>query len=310
MTAKRFVSCGECMIEMAGGADDHWKMGIAGDTLNTAWHFRNATAADDWHVRYVTALGDDRYSERIVKFIADAGIDVSAIQRLPGKRPGLYLIDQEDGDRVFTYWRENSAARKMADDIASLASAVRNANVIYLSGITLAILGPDQRAAMIDLLGDLSQHSRIAFDPNIRPALWESPEVCAKIITEVAAISHIVLPSFDDEAKLFGDRSPEETVMRYRDLGVAEVVVKNGSGPCTFSSNGSVTSINTPPASNVVDATGAGDSFNAAFLVTRLNGGKTLDAVKAAQALSAMVIQTHGALLRKGENFQDGNLSE
>jgi len=296
MTAKRFVSCGECMIEMAGGADDHWKMGIAGDTLNTAWHFRNATAADDWHVSYVTALGDDRYSERIVKFIADAGIDVSAIQRLPGKRPGLYLIDQEDGDRVFTYWRENSAARKMADDMASLARAVRNADVIYLSGITLAILGPDRRAAMIDLISDLSEGTRIAFDPNIRPALWESPEVCAKVITEVAAISHIVLPSFDDEAKLFADRSPEETVMRYRDLGVAEVVVKNGKEACWFSNGDKPQSIATVPVTNVVDATGAGDSFNAAFLAARLDGAEITDAIRAGQTLSAKVIQTHGAL--------------
>jgi len=296
MTAKRFVSCGECMIEMAGGAGDHWKMGIAGDTLNTAWHFRNATAADDWHVGYVTALGDDRYSERIVKFIADSGIDVSTIQRLPGKRPGLYLIDQEDGDRVFTYWRENSAARKMADDMASLARNVRDADVIYLSGITLAILGQEQRAAMIDLLGDLSQHSRITFDPNIRPVLWESPEICAEVIRAVAAISDIFLPSFDDEAKLFGDRSPEETVMRYRDLGVPEVVVKNGKEECWFSNGDTTQSIETPPVTDVVDATGAGDSFNAAFLAARLDGAEISDAIRAGQSLSAKVIQTHGAL--------------
>jgi len=296
MTAKRFVSCGECMIEMAGGAGDHWKMGIAGDTLNTAWHFRNATAADDWHVGYVTALGDDRYSERIVKFIADSGIDVSTIQRLPGKRPGLYLIDQENGDRVFTYWRENSAARKMADDIASLASAVRNADVIYLSGITLAILGPDRRAALIDLLRGLAEHTRIAFDPNIRPVLWESAEICAKVITDVAAISHIVLPSFDDEAKLFGDRSAEETVMRYRDFGVAEVVVKNGKEACWFSKGDTTQSIKTPSVTDVVDATGAGDSFNAAFLAARLDGAEITDAIRAGQTLSAKVIQTHGAL--------------
>ncbi|BDW94369.1 2-dehydro-3-deoxygluconokinase [Thalassospira tepidiphila] len=296
MTAKRFVSCGECMIEMAGGADDRWKMGIAGDTLNTAWHFRNATTADDWHVRYVTALGDDRYSERIVKFIADAGIDVSAIQRLLGKRPGLYLIDQENGDRVFTYWRENSAARKMADDMASLARAVRNSDVVYLSGITLAILGPDRRCALVDLLRGLAEQTRIAFDPNIRPVLWESPEICAKVITDVAAISHIVLPSFDDEAKLFGDRSAEETVTRYRDLGVAEVVVKNGKEACWFSNGDKPQSIATVPVTNVVDATGAGDSFNAAFLAARLDGAEISDAIRAGQALSARVIQTHGAL--------------
>lgn len=299
MTAKRFVAIGECMIEMSGGTDGDWKMGIAGDTLNTAWHFRNATHVDDWHVRYVTALGDDRYSDRIANFIADAGIDTSAIQRLSGNCPGLYLIDQEKGDRVFTYWRENSAARKMADDISALTQAFVGADVIYLSGITLAILNADRRAALLEIIKQQPTTTRIAFDPNIRPALWEDSDICKKVLTDIAAISDIILPSFDDEAALFGDKTPEETVLRYRALGVTEVVVKNGSGPCVFLMDGQAARIDTPPVSKVVDATGAGDSFNAAFLAARLNGSDTQEAVHKGQALSAKVIQTHGALLRE-----------
>lgn len=297
MTAKRFVSCGECMIEMAGGADDHWKMGIAGDTLNTAWHFRNATAADDWHVSYLTALGDDRYSERIVKFITDAGIDVSAIQRLPGKRPGLYLIDQEDGDRVFTYWRENSAARQMANDFARLAAGFSDTDVVYLSGITLAILPPDRRSALTECLGQLPSTTSIVFDPNIRPALWENRDVCKQVLSDIARQSKIVLPSFDDEARLFGDATPADTVLRYRDLGVTEVVVKNGHKPCTFLKDGQAANVDTPSVSKVVDATGAGDSFNAAFLAAHFADSTIEDAIAKGQALSAKVIQNHGALL-------------
>ena len=299
MTTKRFVAIGECMIEMAGGTDGDWKMGIAGDTLNTAWHFRNATHVDDWQVRYVTALGDDRYSNRIANFITDAGIDASAIQRLSGNRPGLYLIDQEKGDRVFTYWRENSAARKMADDISALTHAFVGADVIYLSGITLAILNADRRAALLEIIKQQPTTTRITFDPNIRPALWEDSDICKKVLTDIAAVSDIILPSFDDEAALFGDKTPEETVLRYRALGVTEVVVKNGSGPCVFLQDGQAACIDTPPVSKVVDATGAGDSFNAAFLAARLNGSDTQEAVHKGQALSAKVIQTHGALLRE-----------
>lgn len=301
MTMQRFVAIGECMIEMSGGQDGHWKMGIAGDTLNTAWHFRNATNDRDWQVRYVTALGDDRYSDRIARFISDAGIDTSAIQRLSGNRPGLYLIDQENGDRVFTYWRENSAARKMADDIAALESALLGADVIYLSGITLAILSEDRRAALIEIIKARPKQTRIAFDPNIRPALWQDRDSCKRVLSDVGAISDIILPSFDDEATLFGDATPEETVMRYRDLGVAEIVVKNGGGPCFFLRDGQVQSVETPPVSKVVDATGAGDSFNAAFLAARLSGADTGNAIRSGQMLSAKVIQTHGALLTGGE---------
>ncbi|MCC9621413.1 sugar kinase [Thalassospira sp. MA62] len=298
MTKRQFVSCGECMIEMAGGTDNHWKMGIAGDTLNTAWHFRNATTANEWRVSYVTALGDDRYSKQISDFIRHAGIETDDIPVIPGKRPGLYLIGQENGDRFFTYWRENSAARRMADDISRLASGFANADVLYLSGITLAILSPDRRAALIGLLGQLPSKTTLVFDPNIRPALWEDRETCKQVITEVAKQSQIVLPSFDDEASLFGDNTPADTVRRYRDLGVAEVIVKNGSKACTFLKDGQAASLETPSVSNVIDATGAGDSFNAAFLAARFANCTTEDAIAKGQALSAKVIQTHGALLR------------
>ena len=54
--ARRIVSIGECMIEMSGGEDRSYRLGYAGDTLNTAWYLR-ALLGQDWSVDYVTALG-------------------------------------------------------------------------------------------------------------------------------------------------------------------------------------------------------------------------------------------------------------
>ena len=113
--SKRFVSIGECMIEMSGGEDRQYRLGFAGDTLNTAWYMRALLPAD-WQVDYVTALGDDLYSEQMAGFIAGAGIGTGHIRRIAGRRPGLYLIHQAEGDRHFTYWRDQSAARQLADD--------------------------------------------------------------------------------------------------------------------------------------------------------------------------------------------------
>ena len=71
-----------------------------------------ALLPDDWQVDYVTALGDDLYSGQMRAFLDGAGIGTGHIQTIPGKRPGLYMIHQEKGDRVFTYWRGQSAARR------------------------------------------------------------------------------------------------------------------------------------------------------------------------------------------------------
>src|SRR5690606_35255228 len=126
----RFVSIGECMIEMSGGEDRQYRLGYAGDTLNTAWYMR-ALLPDDWSVDYVTALGEDRYSADIRTFLDTHGINTAHIRTVPDRRPGLYLIHQEKGDRHFTYWRDTSAARLQAEDKDVLKSALDGAAVIY-----------------------------------------------------------------------------------------------------------------------------------------------------------------------------------
>ncbi len=123
---KRFVSIGECMIEMSGGNDRQYRMGFAGDTLNAAWYLRALLQAD-WQVDYVTALGDDMYSKEMRAFFEKAGIGTSHIQEIKGRRPGLYLIHQAGGDRQFTYWRGQSAAKLLADDPAALTAALEGA---------------------------------------------------------------------------------------------------------------------------------------------------------------------------------------
>jgi len=103
------------MIEMSGGADRQYRMGFAGDTLNTSWYARALLPAD-WTVDYVTALGDDIYSKEMRAFLEGAGIGTAHIQEIKGRRPGLYMIHQSGGDRQFTYWRGQSAAKQLADE--------------------------------------------------------------------------------------------------------------------------------------------------------------------------------------------------
>ena len=132
----RFVSVGECMIEMSGGEDGQYRLGYAGDTLNTAWYARAVLPAE-WDVDYVTALGDDLYSQQMAQFFADNGIGTSRIQKVTGRRPGLYLIHQAEGDRHFTYWRGQSAAKLMASDVIDYITTMKTVDVKLDGRITL-----------------------------------------------------------------------------------------------------------------------------------------------------------------------------
>lgn len=296
-SASTFLSIGECMVELSGGAGGMFRLGFAGDTLNAAWYARMALP-DSWDVSYFTAVGDDRYSKAMLDFLGEGGISTRLVQTIPGKRPGLYIIHQEAGDRQFTYWRENSAARLLADDAERLLQAAAQADAIYVSGITLAILKPARRNELIAVMeGARDDGKLVAFDPNIRPALWPDVGEMRSSIMLAASSSSIVLPTFSDEAPFFGDRSAEHTVRRYLESGAREIVVKDGPNPVHVSTGRNSLFVSVEEVGDIVDATGAGDAFNGAYLAARLQGASPEISARSGARMAGKVIRHQGALL-------------
>lgn len=294
----RIVAIGECMLEFAMQPDGNFKLGFAGDTFNTAWYLR-ARLKPEWQVDYFTALGDDAYSTQMLEFMTRNGIGVDHIRRIENRRPGLYMIRQENGDRQFAYWRGQSAAKQMADDAVAISAALSGTELAYFSGITLAIL--DERARE-NLLGHLSSAkkagTKIAFDPNERPALWASAQEMRRWIETAAGLADFAFPTFSDEQQHFGDNSPPDVAQRYRDLGTGEVVVKNGGENALIASEAATIEVPVEPVTAPVDTTAAGDSFNGAYIAARLRGSDAQRAALSAHGVAKIVISHPGALVR------------
>lgn len=291
----RFLSIGECMVEMAQAGDGLWRQGFAGDSFNTAWYARACLPAN-MSVAYFSAVGDDAMSGAMLDFMKAAGIDVSTVLRHPNRVAGLYMITLTNGERSFTYWRENSAARTLADDRDILASACSDADWLYITGITLAILPPSGREALLSVVAGTG--ARVIFDPNLRLRLWKNPATMRDWVMRAAALADVVLPSFDDEAAVFGDMDPAATAARYRQAGAREIIVKNAGGPMVaMTQSGIVQGLPQPERRQPVDSTGAGDAFNGAYIAARMQGEDILAATLKGQQLAAHVISQHGALL-------------
>ena len=161
----------------------------------------------------------DRASDRRA-FMEAQGVDTSTLRRLPDRTVGLYMISLDKGERSFSYWRGQSAARMLADDLSWLDGILKDREMIHFSGITLAILPPEQRELFCGAVSRARTRGAIvSFDTNLRPRLWGSAEAMREGLTMGARTADIVLPSFDEEEQVFGDASPEATVERYRDLG-------------------------------------------------------------------------------------------
>ena len=293
----RVLAIGECMAELAPTerAGDY-RLGFAGDTFNTAWYL--ARCAPDVQVSYLTAVGDDPISQNMLTFMSASGIDSRFAQVSGGKTVGLYLISLDHGERSFSYWRGQSAAKTLADNPAALGDAMARSDIIYYSGITLAILAPEGRATLLGALRKARAAGKtIAFDPNLRPKLWASDSEMTRAIMQGAAVSDIILPSYEDEAEWFNDTSPQATAERYLAAGAMTVVVKNGVGPVSYADGEFRGDVAVTPVERPVDTTAAGDSFNAGFFARHAAGDNIVDAIAHACALSRAVVQRRGALV-------------
>ncbi|CAN7387105.1 sugar kinase [Phyllobacterium sp. LjRoot231] len=290
-----FAAIGECMIELSGANGDQWRMGFAGDTLNTTWYVRALTEAD-FAVDYVTAFGDDPFSVKQRTFLRDNGINTAHSPIIVGARPGIYAITLTGSERSFTYWRNDAAARHLADDPDALAKSLDGRQIIYFSGITMGILSPKSRQNVLNAVSNARrQGSLVVFDANYRPRLWENADTARQVLSNAFHVTDIALPTFPDENALFGDATPDDTAARIASYGVREIVVKDGTEPALVIAGGTRTEV---PASraNAVDTTGAGDSFNGGYIASRLAGLDPVTAATNAHKVAARVVEFHGAL--------------
>ena len=108
-----FLALGECMVELAQTGDNLYRRGFAGDTFNTAWYARRLLPAD-WQVSYGTCLGKDAVSDEMLAFFDAQRINTDSVRRLNDRTVGLYMISLNAGERSFSYWRSQSAARLLA----------------------------------------------------------------------------------------------------------------------------------------------------------------------------------------------------
>lgn len=289
------ICIGECMVELRPVADGHLKRGFAGDAYNTAVYLKRS--APDIDVAFLTATGDESLSQAMIDTWRSEGISDRLVYRIPGQRPALYLIEtNEKGDRKFHYWRSETPAKEWLRLLlaAGGAKVLNEARLVYVSGISLAILSYADRQAAIELLGSLQ--TRVAFDPNIRPALWKSMDEAKHTFEEMVKRSAIVLPSRQDYQLMYGLDDPDEQIHFTAGLTDGEIALTCDEDGCRLRAHGKTVALPTQ-AVKVVDTSGAGDSFNGAYLAARLHGKDPMDAARDGLVMAAKVVAQPGAII-------------
>jgi 2-dehydro-3-deoxygluconokinase len=290
------VACiGECMVELRQAPRGLYSRGFGGDTLNTAVYLARLGVKVD----YLTALGDDALSDEMIAAWIAEGVGTRRVLRLPGKLPGLYMIQTDaSGERQFFHWRENSAARRLMDvpQTGDILNSLTTYDIVYLSAITLSIYGEDGRERLLAaikrarLLG-----TRFVFDTNFRARGWPDPNIARQAFGAAFEAADIVLASSEDLLALYPGESPADLMAR---IPGAEVVLRLAEPVSLLRVAGASSEVRAGPLTKpVVDTTAAGDSFAAAYIAARLAGAAPIDAASAGHQLAGLVICYPGAII-------------
>ena len=230
---KKVAVIGECMIELNGASFGTLHQAFGGDSLNMAIYLARV-ARPDIDVKFVTAVGMDSLSDGLQQRWAAEGIDTSLVLRDDARLPGLYWIQVDAyGERSFLYWRNESAARHLVrhPDIGRIFDELARVDMIYLTGISLAILPASDRRVLLETLSDLTARGvTLAFDSNYRPALWASRDDAREATSAILSMADLLLVTFDDEQRLWDDATPDDTVSRLSATKAGTFAVKLGAG--------------------------------------------------------------------------------
>ena len=284
------VAIGEPLFELnQGRGESVFRPGHGGDTSNCAI----AAARQGVSVAYVTAIGADQFGESFLQLWAEEKVDTSAVKRSQTAHTGLYFVTHGADGHVFSYMRAGSAASRMTPDDVP-ADMIRSAKVLHASGISQAISSSASDAVFAAMRVARAAAVAVSFDTNLRLRLWPLDRARA-VIHAAAALADILRPGIDDAIHLTGLADPDAIVDFYLGLGPKIVALTLGSDGALVATRDRRERLPPFPV-KMVDATGAGDTFDGAFLAEYLRTGDPFAAGRYANVAAALSTEGYGAV--------------
>ncbi|GAA6203680.1 sugar kinase [Thalassotalea sp. SU-HH00458] len=273
-------------------------LSFAGDVYNSATYLKRCF--NNIGAYLVTALGKDQYSSSMREQLKSENINCEFVFSSDTKIPGLYSIHtDEDGERTFHYWRNDSAARYIMDFLnTDIIEQLKKFDMFVFSGISLAIIPPAKLNDFWEMLNELKKAEvKIVFDSNYRSKLWKSKKEAISQYELAFQTTDMLLPSIEDFELLFEIDKPEQIIQHLKNYNIEEIVIKNGSGDINIFSNKTRLDVPISQVEYIVDTTSAGDSFNGSYIGSRLSELSTDESAKFASQIAGFVIQHPGAIV-------------
>lgn len=256
--------------------------------------FATAVARLGGRSAFLGTVGDDAFGDAICAFLEREGVAQSGVART-GELPtaASFVVNHPDGTRSFFFHMRNGAAGLPPPLPAP--DVLRQTAWAHVNGSCLAMNDAWWKYCLLVARRVREYGGRVSLDPNVRAELAD-PEQIRALVGPILDVASIVFPSGEEAQLITGAPTTEAACAILRKAPHNEaVVLKQGADGCTIYSDAGAAAVPSFPVDEV-DATGAGDTFDAAFLWALQQGVSLETAARWANAAGALSVTVTGPI--------------
>lgn len=267
-------------MKQIAGAESNFAIGLSRLGHNVGW---------------ISRLSNDSLGNYIHHMVRGNGVDTSMIQFDDNHATGIIIKEKLVKEHTNVhYYRENSASSFMDSSIIN-EKYFEEAKYLFITGIT-PILSESCKNTIFKAIKIAKKlNINIIFDPNIRLKLIENKVEYKQLLNEIAGQVDLFLPGLNEGKFLCGHDNPESIAKYYLDLNPnMNLVIKLGENGCYYENNADSFYVSGYKVEKVIDPIGAGDAFAAGLTSGLLDGESIKDALKQANLIGSILIQSTG----------------
>ena len=243
----------------------------------------------------VACVGDDSLGIFLQRQLTEAGVETASLQVAPQTPTTLVVVARNSATPDFSIYRGADSQILPSQMPVSLLSTT---SLVHTSAFALS-RQPSYGTILEFIMQAHAEGCLISFDPNYHPRLWEIAMSPLEVFEKIYPFVFLTKPSLDDCIRLFGEgQTPEEYAAHFLHWGAKEVVLTMGSVG-VLHVNGQGSSLHALRPVEVVDVTGAGDSFWSGLLLATLDGYTMSEAILVAQSVAEIKLQQVGPLSQR-----------
>jgi len=258
--------------------------------------FADAAAKLGASTGFIGTVGQDDFGLLVRRRLERDGVDTRFMSVADGFTTGTaFAMYRRDGSRRFIFHLRHAAAGQLGPSDVNV-EYVRRAKFLHIMGSSLSVSESSREACYRAVRIAEGARLTISFDPNLRPELLDAREIrraCKPILQR----AYVVLPSGEEASMLTGEGDHLKACRKLLRLGPRIVAMKQGKFGSTIVTEGSREGIHVPGFRvREIDPTGAGDSYDAAFVVGLLRGYSIRRVATFANAVGAMAVTKFGPM--------------